>query len=205
MEDLGNIISKNLIYLRKKASLTQLEFGERVNYSDKTVSKWELGTVIPSVETLKEIADFYGVSMDYIVTEHRSQKEYDSSIGKTINAKNRITMIALVVSIIWVIAVVIYCAGYINYKTVDPNINRYWIAFVWGLPLSFLVMSFLTNRYFKGNKWTFIFLSTTVWTILLAAFLTFLYKDNYWFLFMIGIPIQIALVFMYNLRKTKNK
>ena len=57
MEKLETIIASNLIYLRKQAKMTQLEFGEKFNYSDKTVSKWELGTVVPSVETLKEILD----------------------------------------------------------------------------------------------------------------------------------------------------
>ena len=59
MEDLGQIISTNLIFLRKNAGLTQLEFGEKFNYTDKTVSRWENGSIIPSVEILKQIADFY--------------------------------------------------------------------------------------------------------------------------------------------------
>ena len=50
MEKLGSIIGTNLTFLRKKAGLTQLEFGEKFNYSDRTVSKWELGDIIPSVE-----------------------------------------------------------------------------------------------------------------------------------------------------------
>lgn len=203
MENLSNIIANNLIYLRKKASLTQLEFGEKINYSDKTVSKWELGTVIPSVETLKEISDFYGVSLDYLVTEHRSQKEYASAVGKTINSKNRITLMALAVTVLLCIAVVVFIAGYINLKTVDGSVNRYWLSFIWFVPASFLTLSFYTNRYFRGSKWTTIFLSIAIWTLLFSAYITFLDKDNYWFLFIIGIPIQAALIFIANLSKQK--
>ena len=68
MKNLNEIIGENLTFLRKKAGFTQLELGEKFNYSDKTVSKWEQGSVLPSVDVLKEIADFYGVSVDYILS-----------------------------------------------------------------------------------------------------------------------------------------
>lgn len=203
MENLNIIIANNLIYLRKKASLTQLEFGEKVNYSDKTVSKWELGAVIPSVETLKEIADFYGVSLDYLVTEHQSQKDYAAYVGKTINAKNKMALISLAVSVIWCIAAVIYVAGYLKLSTIDPTINTYWTAFVWAIPASFLLIAYYTRKYFKGSKWIYFHLSAFVWTILLASYVQFLDIDNYWFLFIIGIPIQAGIIFFANI-KTKN-
>lgn len=203
MENLGNNIANNLIYLRKKASLTQLEFGEKINYSDKTISKWELGTVIPSVETLKEIADFYGVSLDYLVSEHRSQKDYATSITKTINAKNRITLIALAVTALFCIAVVVFIAGYLNIGTVSGDVNRYWLSFVWFLPASFFIMGFLVYRYFRGSKWIMIFYSCALWTLLLSSYITFIDKDNYWFLFIIGVPVQIGLIFINNLSKPK--
>ena len=103
MEDLGQIISTNLIFLRKNAGLTQLEFGEKFNYTDKTVSRWENGSIIPSVEILKQIADFYGVSLDYLVTEHKSSKEFTSTIGKAVNPRKKIIFIALDVTVIWLI------------------------------------------------------------------------------------------------------
>ena len=126
MEDLGQIIATNLIFLRKNASLTQLEFGEKFNYTDKTVSRWESGTVIPSVETLKQIADFYGVSVDYILTEHKSSKEFQSTVKKTINARNKIILISLFVTVIWIIGMTVYLASIVNLKTSNFNDNRWW-------------------------------------------------------------------------------
>lgn len=201
MENLDTIIATNLIYLRKKAKLTQLEFGEKFNYSDKTVSKWELGSVVPSVETLKEIADFYGVSVDYLLTKHQSAKEYTNAIGKTIDKANKIILIALYSTVLWCIAVTVYVANYLRLNSIDPTINRYWVVFLWAVPATFLLISFFTNKYFKTSLWPLVYLSATVWTILLAAFLTWYKEYNYWFIFFIGVPIQAALVLLMTLKK----
>lgn len=199
MEKLEIIIANNLTYLRKHAKLTQLEFGEHFNYSDKTVSKWELGSVVPSVEILKEIADFYGVSVDYILTEHHNQSEYDSQIKKTVNPKAKIIMIALAVTIAWCIAAVIYAIGYIRSDT------RYWISFLYALPASFVTMSYLTRRYFKQSIWSLIFTSAFVWTLLVSIIVhEYILGQNYWFLIIVGIPIQACLlVLMLKKKETK--
>ena len=61
-------LRKNFAYnvkkLRKNTNLSQREFAEQIFYSEKTVSKWEKGGVIPPVETLYKIAQFFGVSID---------------------------------------------------------------------------------------------------------------------------------------------
>lgn len=70
MEDIKSIFAKNLIQLRKQMKITQVEFAEKINYSDKAVSKWERGESIPDVAVLKSIGDFFGVTIDFLVTEH---------------------------------------------------------------------------------------------------------------------------------------
>ena len=68
VEDLKPIIAKNIIDLRRTADITQAQLAEKLNYSDKAVSKWERGEAIPSVATLKEIADHFGVTVDYLIS-----------------------------------------------------------------------------------------------------------------------------------------
>ena len=65
MDDLKTVVGKNLASLRKQAKLTQIELAEKFNYSDKAVSKWEQGATLPDLETLKQLSDFYGVTIDY--------------------------------------------------------------------------------------------------------------------------------------------
>ena len=57
MENLNKIIAKNISGLRKKSGLTQQQLAEKFNFSDKTISKWELGNAIPTVDVLKDMAD----------------------------------------------------------------------------------------------------------------------------------------------------
>lgn len=203
MEKIENIIANNILYLRKTTGLTQSEFGEKFNYSDKTVSKWEQGTVIPSVETLVEIAKYCGVSLDYIVSEHTTQKQYASIVGKTVNYRNKVLLIALVNVVLLCICVTIYVASIYNLGTTDPTTNRWWSSFLWLLPICCFVSAYLAHRAFHNIKTTLILCSCGIWTLLIAAFVTFLYKNNYWYLFIIGVPVQAALILIGQLAKQK--
>ena len=53
MEDIKDIVAVNLTNLRKANKITQLELAEKLNYSDKAISKWERGESLPDVVTLK--------------------------------------------------------------------------------------------------------------------------------------------------------
>ena len=201
MKSLNEIVGENLTFLRKKAGFTQLEFGEKFSYSDKTVSKWENGSVLPSVDVLKQIADFYGVSTDYILSEHNNEKEFKSIIKQTPNFNKKTLIVCLIITIIFTIGMTIYLASIWNMKTSDPNINRYWTVFLWCVPVSALVISFSARRIFKYPKSVLIFRSIFIWTVLASAYVTFLYSGNYWYLFFIGVPLQIVVILVYNLHK----
>ena len=71
MEDLKSIIAENITALRKGSSMTQIELAEKLNYSDKAISKWERGESVPNITVLKSVADIFGVTIDYLITrEH---------------------------------------------------------------------------------------------------------------------------------------
>ena len=201
MKELTEIVAENLVFLRKKSNMTQLEFGEKFNYTDKTVSRWENGSILPSVDVLKQIADYYGVTVDYIISEHHSAKELALSNNKSASLKNKTLFVALIVTVIWAIAMVIYIAkGVLELGSINPNVNQYWKAFIWAVPVSFLIVAFYLLRWFNNRKWSYISLSGFVWTLLTAAYITFLYMGNFWFLYFIGIPIQIAIILLMNLK-----
>lgn len=68
MDELKSIVAENLKALRTSAGLTQGELANRLNYSDKAVSKWERGESLPDVQVLKQLADMYGVGVDYLLS-----------------------------------------------------------------------------------------------------------------------------------------
>ena len=83
MDDLKRIIAKNITDLRKAADMTQAQLAEKLNYSDKAVSKWERGDAIPNIVTLKEVADLFAVTVDYLITEeHTAEREIKREFTK---------------------------------------------------------------------------------------------------------------------------
>ena len=74
MSDKRFIIGKNIAELRKSSGLTQLELAEKLNYSDKSVSKWERGESLPDIVVLKSVADLFEVTLDYLVEEEHDGK-----------------------------------------------------------------------------------------------------------------------------------
>lgn len=65
---MGSGVADRLRQLRKGAGLTQLELAERISVSRESVAKWESrGNIIPKSEDVITLADYYGVSCDYIL------------------------------------------------------------------------------------------------------------------------------------------
>ena len=69
MEDIKVIIGKNLAELRKRKKYTQLDLANILQYSDKSISKWEKGDSLPDIEVLYNICNMYGVTLDYLTHE----------------------------------------------------------------------------------------------------------------------------------------
>ena len=88
MDDLKKTIANNIAFLRKSKKMTQLEFSNELHYSDKAVSKWERAESTPDIVVLKQISDFFGVSVDYLLTEHHKS---ETSLINT-NFKSKRTM-----------------------------------------------------------------------------------------------------------------
>ena len=53
IELVNQTIAKNLIFYRKAAGLTQAEVAQKINYSDKSVSKWESGNGVPDIPFMR--------------------------------------------------------------------------------------------------------------------------------------------------------
>ena len=61
------MLSEKIRALRKRTGLSQEEFAEKLDVSRQAVSKWELGSAVPTADKLVDIADFFGVSLDYLM------------------------------------------------------------------------------------------------------------------------------------------
>ena len=107
--DVKLIISKNIIKYRKKMGLTQLELAEKLNYSDKTLSKWERGESMPDIVTLKQLADIFMISVDVLIsTEDTIISFVPVKERKKISKRNIISISLLSAGIVWFIATIAF-------------------------------------------------------------------------------------------------
>ena len=63
-ENIGTRIKR----LRAKANMTQAQLAEKLNLTDKAVSKWESGEGAPNIEVLADLASLLGTTTDYLLT-----------------------------------------------------------------------------------------------------------------------------------------
>lgn len=197
MNNLNEIVASNLQTLRKAKKLTQQEFAETLGYSDKSISKWELGKAIPSAEVLLTIADFYNVKVDDIL--RKPIKPSDTTAGNEEKKnRNKIVITALTGCFVLIVATCIFVNGVISDNTYDL-----WIAFVWSLPAIGLFCGLLTLKFWGKGIASSILLSIFIWGLMLSFSLTFylFFSQNIFFIFFVGIPLQIALLLYNQLKK----
>ncbi len=184
MEDLKHIIAHNLSELRRSASMTQIDLAERLHYSDKAVSKWERGESIPDVGVLKEIADLFGVTVDYLLTEEHTAPREDVPAGRQ---HRRAVVTLLSVALVWLIATVVF----VILGMVLPGLRGEWLAFVYAVPVSAIVL-LVFNSLWGRRRRNYGIVSVLVWGLLLSAFLTYP-RGMMWMIFLLGIPAQIII------------
>ena len=92
VKDTREIVANNISELRQSASMTQLALAQKLNYSDKAISKWERGESFPDIFMLKSIADLFGVSVDYLFTEDHTEALQRSAAVNRIVKRNRIIL-----------------------------------------------------------------------------------------------------------------
>ena len=193
MNDLKQIIANNITTLRKVKNLTQLEFANELNYSDKAISKWERAESIPDVVVLKQIADLFGVTVDYLLKEHSADENLIVIKNKTSsNGLNKIPLSLLSASPIWIIATIIF-------TLISIFTGKYvWYVFYISVPLTIL-MFIIFNTLWGNRRNNYIIVSFFVWSILACIYLC-LIKFNLWQLFILGIPAQLAIILWSSLK-----
>ena len=203
MEDLKDIFAKNLIRLRKELKLTQAELAEKINYSDKAVSKWERGESVPDIAVLKAIADLFGVTVDFLITEHsEDEKAIDElAYAKSIKLKNRIIIALLPIVAILAIATFVF----VTLQKTSPSWKNAIYCFVMPLPLCALI-AMIFGAVWRNKLITFITVSLLIWlTILDAFFIIGFIVDYYALVFVVGVPIEIVIMMSFGIIKHKNK
>lgn len=200
MKDVRPIIAKNLSKLRKEKGLTQTELAEKMNYSNKAVSRWEQGDTLPDVNVLCELCDFYGITLNDLTNE---ECEIDTDNDKKKEIRHyKVWRCILASAIIWLIATGVFAFV----MTVKNAVSGMWILFVWATPLSIL-MFLLFGKSILSDITRFILSSSIMWTWVASLYLTILVFGNFnlWQFFLIGAPVELIIFLTYKMKAIAKK
>lgn len=191
LSELKLVTAGNLIKLRTGRGLTQAELGAMLNYSDKTISKWERGEAIPDAYVLTQLAEIFGVTVDSLlsppekwhppVPEEKQEHSYSSGV---------ITAIAVIG--VWTLALTAFVALWLAHIIC-------WQIFVVTLPVSLLtylvlICNFGMTRHLKGVVAAFVL------SLFVMIYLLF-WNANPWQIFLVAILAEVIVFLSFRVRR----
>jgi transcriptional regulator with XRE-family HTH domain len=183
---LRKTVAKNIAAYRKAHHDTQLDLATKLNYSDKSVSKWERGESLPDVYILSQIADLYGVSVSALIGEIQPPKE----------SKPHYHMFILLLSLALTMAVAtLLFSMFMICKVPYPA----WMFFVYALPVCSIICIVFTSLWW-GILWQGVSVSALIWTLGLSLYLSF-ELENVSLIFLVCAALQVLTVLWEVFRK----
>ena len=206
-EKLKYQIGANIAAYRKRAGLTQLALAEKLNYSDKAVSKWERGESVPDVLTLMQLAAQFGIPVNDLLTDPEAlpgnpgtlEKAMTQVSEKALKRKaNKNVILGLSSTLVWFVALLVFV--FISSFDLPDS----WIAFFYAVPVNAVVLLSLRSAW-RDYRWNRILVSIIVWGTLISLYTTFLVFLNFnmWKIFLLGIPGEIAVFLWFRLFRTE--
>ena len=197
LSELKLISASNIIKLRTGAGLTQAELGEKLNYSDKTISKWERGEAIPDAYVLTQMAEIFGVTVDYILSSHDAWESPEQQAARQEEAGYSVNMIiAISVLGVWTMALTIFVLLWLF----DIIL---WETFIVALPVSILTYMVLICVFRRRQHLQFVIAAFVLSMFILLYFTLPMQKP--WQLFLIAIPAEIIVFLSCNIRRRPRK
>ena len=196
MDEARLAVASNLIRLRTDAGMTQAELGEKLNYSDKTISKWERAEAIPDAFVLKQIGELFHVSVDFLLRTHDQWEmpEGELQTGGYKYSSAAITMVSI--TSIWTLAVLAFVIFWILESI-------YWHIFAYAVPASLITLLVL-NSVFNEGKHNYYIVSALVLSVVAITYIS-LIKFQPWQLFLVVIPAELLVFLCFKIRKRKKE
>ena len=208
-EKLKDYVGANIAAYRKRAGLTQAMLAQKLNYSDKAVSKWERGESVPDVVTLASLAEFLGITVNDLLSDPNALPEHTGAVQqamgrvveKTLKRKADKRVIQSLSSLlVWSVALLLY----VIFSTLD--VEKSWLAFFYAIPADAIVLLSLRSAW-KDFRWNRALISAILWGALLSLYVTLLVLANFnaWRILLLGIPGQLAIFLWFRMFRTPKK
>ncbi len=189
MDDLKRVVANNLIHLRQKSGMTQAELGEKLNYSDKTVSKWERAESLPDAYVLKQIGEIFDVSVDLLLSP-REEHEKESKKEEHSYSSNMIMLVTFFG--IWTVALFVFVILWI-YGIMMPGL------FIVAVPVSLVALLIMRSIWNQGrhNYWI---VSAIVLSLFFLAYACF-WKYRPWQILLLIPPAELLVYFSFRIKR----
>ena len=202
-EKLKKQIGANIASYRKRLRLTQVGLAEKLNYSDKAISKWERGESVPDVLILCQLAELFQITVNDLLVDPNElpdnpgkvEQVMGKAVERTLKRKaDKRIILGLSTVLVWFVALLIF----VMLSSFD--IPKSWIAFIFAIPANAIVLLSLRSAW-RDFRWNQILISTIMWGSVLSVYMTLMVflQMNMWKLFLLGIPGQIAIFLWFRL------
>lgn len=187
------IISQNIAFFRKKLGLSQTALAKELQYSNKNISKWELGETTPDIFTIKKLAKIFGVSIDTLLNPISEENKQAITTKTVIPTKWKVYMMLLVNAIIFLCS----CVVFYILKSVDPTQSNLGLVFLYALPVITLSSAIFLSCIKK--KMEPISFSLLGWFVALCFHISFIKHPNILYIYLIAAAYQILVLLMTKL------
>ncbi len=147
-----------LIYkLRKEMNLTQKELADKINISDKAISRWETGKNFPTIEMLYTISKFFKIPFQDLLTARmvsgsgENKDDVFPEIIKEFNSMNKrklrrfkIALIIVLIVTIFFISAFFFTRSYNRFKVYDVAVQNDDLTYVRGTYVETRIKDYLT-------------------------------------------------------------
>lgn len=154
------LVGQRIAHFRKQMSLTQFELAEKLDYSDKTISKWELGQSLPNIFILNELAKFFGISLDILIGNEPIPKNG----AKKKNRFKYSIIYSLLVFAVFIIAFAVLHIAFPNLEVIRP-----WYLILWGVAASSIPM-FVYSIVYHQEIPAYISSTTFIWMVITSIY-----------------------------------
>ena len=211
-EKMKSQIGANIAAYRKQAGLTQAGLAEKLNYSDKAVSKWERGESVPDVLTMIHLAEQFSITVNDLLVDldelpgnpGKLEKAMTQVSEKALKRKaNKNIILALSSTLVWFVALL----SFVLLSSFDFLDKYSCLLFFYAIPANAIVLLSLRSAW-HDFRWNKALISVIVWGSLLSLYITLLigFNYNFWKIFLLGIPGQVAIFLWFRMfRTTKSK
>ena len=190
------VLAEKLTAYRKRAGMTQAELAEKLNDSDKSISKWERGDGMPDLLVLCRLADLYDVPLDAFLREGpmvRSQAEQKS---------RRIIITLISIGLAFFVGAIGFFVCYL------AGVEARWLAFIYAVPVSMILLVVFSHLW-STLLWQALSVSGLVWSLCAAVYISFIaiapHHHRVAMLFMVAAVFQVLIILWYVLMLVRKR